>query len=73
MRGRRHAPAALPPGKESVPIVQEVGWAPGQVWTATENLELRASRPAHSESLYQLHYRGNVDDLCCGKMTENKG
>ena len=21
------------PGKDPVPIVQEVGWAPGQVWT----------------------------------------
>ena len=26
------------PGKEPVPIVQEAGWAPGQVWTGAENL-----------------------------------
>ena len=34
--GRCHAPAASPP----VPIVQEAGWAPGFVWTGTENLAL---------------------------------
>jgi hypothetical protein len=26
------------PGKDPVPIVQEVGWAPGPVWTGAENL-----------------------------------
>ena len=26
------------PGKDPVPIVQEAGWAPGPVWTGTENL-----------------------------------
>jgi hypothetical protein len=32
--GQRHAPAALPQGKEyPIPIVQEVGWAPELVWT----------------------------------------
>ena len=36
--GQRHAPAALPPGKDPVPIVQEAGWAPGPVWTEAENL-----------------------------------
>jgi hypothetical protein len=35
--GQRHAPAALYPGKDPVPIVQEAGWAPGPVWTGTEN------------------------------------
>jgi len=28
----------LTPGKDPVPIVQEVGWAPGLVWTDAENL-----------------------------------
>jgi hypothetical protein len=28
----------LTPGKEPVPIVQEVGWASGQVWTGADNL-----------------------------------
>jgi len=31
--GRRHAPAALPPGKD-----QGAEWALGPVWTGTENL-----------------------------------
>jgi hypothetical protein len=36
--GQRHAPAALPPGKDPVPIVEEAGWAPGPVWTGAENI-----------------------------------
>ena len=38
VRGQRHAPAALYPAKDPVPIVQDVGWAPGPVWTGAENL-----------------------------------
>ena len=38
LRGQRHAPAALYPREDSVPIVQEAGWAPGPVWTGAENL-----------------------------------
>ena len=38
MRGQRHAPAALCPGKDPIPIIQEAGWAPGLVWTGAENL-----------------------------------
>ena len=30
--GERHAPAAFTPGKDPIPIVQEVGWVPGPVW-----------------------------------------
>ena len=36
--GQHHAPAALPPIKDPVPIVQEAGLAPGPVWTVAENL-----------------------------------
>jgi hypothetical protein len=40
------------PGKDSVPIVQEAGWAPGPVWTGAEKLAptgIRSSdRPARS-------------------------
>jgi hypothetical protein len=36
--GQRHAPAALPPDRELVPIVQEASWAPGPVRTRTEKL-----------------------------------
>jgi hypothetical protein len=25
-------------GEDSIPILQEVGWAPGSVWTGAENL-----------------------------------
>jgi hypothetical protein len=38
VRGQRHAPAALYPGKDPVPIAQEADWAPGPVWTGAENL-----------------------------------
>ena len=50
------------PGKDPVPIVQEAGWAPGPVWTGAENLAptgIRSlERPARSQSLYGLSYRG---------------
>ena len=32
------SPDRFTPGKDPVPIVQEVGWAPGSVWTDAENL-----------------------------------
>ena len=38
VRGQRHTSAALYPGKNPVPIVQEAGWAQGPVWTGAENL-----------------------------------
>ena len=54
--GQRHAPSALPPGKDPVPIVQEAEWASGPVWTGAENITpigIRSpDRPARSESLY---------------------
>jgi len=36
--GQHHAPAALPPGKRPLPIIQEAGMAPATVWGFTENL-----------------------------------
>jgi hypothetical protein len=43
------------PGKDPVPIVQEVRWAPGPVWTGAENFApngIRSpDRPALSNSL----------------------
>jgi hypothetical protein len=36
--GESHAPATLPPERDQVPIVQEVGWARGSVWTGAENI-----------------------------------
>jgi len=60
MGGQRHAPAALPPGKKPLPIVQEDGRVPGPVWKGAENLVptgIRSpDRSAGSESLYQLSY-----------------
>ena len=48
------------PGKDPVPIVQEAGWAPGQVWTGAGNLVFAGipspDRPVRSESLYRLSY-----------------
>jgi len=45
-----------------VPIVQEAGWASGPVRKGAKNLAATGSRspdrPAHSESLYRLHYPG---------------
>ena len=59
---QRHAPAALTPWKDPVPIVQEAGWAPGPVWTSAENLAptgiLSQDRPARSESLYRRSHPG---------------
>jgi hypothetical protein len=59
--GRRQAPAALPPGKWRVTIVQETVWATGPVWTVGEISPQRGGshdRPACSESLYRLRYPG---------------
>jgi hypothetical protein len=56
--GQRHAPAGLPPGKDPVTIVQVAGWAPGTVWTGSENLaptRFRSQdRPHRTEWLYRL-------------------
>ena len=46
--GQCYAPAALPVGKDPVPIVQEAGWAPGLVWTGAESRPHRKSIPGPS-------------------------
>jgi hypothetical protein len=46
--------ALYPREKYLVPIVQDVGWSPGQVWTGAENLA--PDRPVRSESLNRLSY-----------------
>ena len=57
-------PAALPPGKR--PGTHCIGgWVgPGPVWTGAENLTrtgIRSpDRPARSEPLYRLSYRGHI-------------
>jgi len=60
--GQRHAPAALPPGKDSVPIVYEAGWATGPVCMGGENLAPNGNRSPdradRSKLLYRLRYPG---------------
>ena len=55
-------PGRFTPGKDPVPIVQVVGWAPGPVQTGVKNLAstgIRSpDRPARSQSLYRLSYPG---------------
>ena len=46
-------------GKDSVPILQEAGWASGPVWTGGKSRPHRESipdRPGRSQSLYWLSY-----------------
>jgi len=50
------------PGKDPVPILQEAGWAPGQVWMGGKSRPHRDSIPdcpACSQSLYRLSYRAH--------------
>jgi hypothetical protein len=53
-------PYCLTPGKYTKLIAQEVGWAPGSVWTGAEDVAATGirypDRPARSESLYRLSY-----------------
>ena len=51
VRSQRHAPAALYPGKDPVPLVQEAGWARGPVWTGAENLAPPAFDPRTVQSV----------------------
>ena len=51
------------PGKDSVPIVEEAGWAPGPVWTGGKSRphrDLIPDRPARSQSLYRLSHRDYI-------------
>ena len=52
VRGQHHAPATLPPGKDTITIVQEAGWDPGPAWAGAENLATTGirfpDRPARS-------------------------
>jgi len=53
------------PGKDPVPILQEVRWATGPVWTGGKSRPHRDSipdRPSHSQSLYRLRYRAHSSE-----------
>jgi hypothetical protein len=39
MGGQGHVPDDVPPGRDSVSLVQEVRWAPEPVWTDAKNLD----------------------------------
>jgi hypothetical protein len=58
-------PDRFTPGKDPVPIVEEVGRAPGSVWKGVENLAPTGIRspnhPARIELLNRLHYPVRVD------------
>ena len=65
--GQRHAPAALPPGKARYPLHRRLGgpqgWS-GRVQKISPPTEIRSTdRPARSESLYRLSYRGPIKEL----------
>jgi hypothetical protein len=45
------------PGNDSVPIVQEAGWAPGPVWTGAENLASSVFDPRTVQPVASRHYR----------------
>jgi hypothetical protein len=54
------------PGKDTVPILQEAGWASGSVWTGGKSHLHRDSildRLARSQSLYRLSYRAHMHSL----------
>jgi len=65
--GQRHAPGRFNPGKKtSTHCIGGGGWAPGPVWSVTENLSTTGIRSpdsaARSDSLYRLSYLG---PRCC--------
>jgi hypothetical protein len=60
-------PGRFTPSNDPLPIVQEVGRAPGRVWTGAENRALTGirspDRSARSESLYRLSYRDPLKQI----------
>ena len=61
--GHRYAPAALLRERTSLPVEQEAGWAPGPVWTGTENLAPQwnsISGPSSSQLVCLLKIRSNI-------------
>ena len=61
--GQQHAPAVLYPRKKAVPILQEIGLAPGPVWKGGKSRPtgIRSpDLPGRSQSLYRLSYRSTL-------------
>ena len=69
-------PGRYTPGKDTVPIMKETGWAPGPVWMGAENLAPTRIRsldcPAEVQSLYQLHYPSPLDSCVAYNYHEVK-
>ena len=65
MGGQCYAPTALPPGKDSLSIVEEVEWVPGPVWKGAVNLAPTGIRSPDHQALigllHRLHYPAHVD------------
>jgi len=72
--GQCHARSLYPWERDTVPIVQEAGWAPGPVWTGAENLAstgIRSpDRPARSQPLYRLRYPDPQIVLVCLRIIQ---
>ena len=59
--GQRHIPVAFIPGNDTVTVLDEAGWVPGQVWAVAKSLAatgIRSRKPSCSELLYRLRYLG---------------
>jgi len=57
------------PGKDPVPILQEVGWAPGLVWTGAKNLVPTGIRSRTVQPVAQSGYRlKNLPPSCAVVM-----
>ena len=60
--GQHHSPAGLPPGKTRCPLYRRLGTPQGRsepVWENLASTGIRSpDRPARSEWLYRLSYRG---------------
>jgi hypothetical protein len=62
VRGQCHSPANFYPGKDPVPIVQEVGWALGPVWTGAENLASTGIRSSDRDVVHMV-----IHVVVCGR------
>ena len=51
------------PGKDTVPILQEVGWAPGPVWTGGKSRPQWNFLSTHFFILQYTNYNGCMEDL----------
>jgi hypothetical protein len=60
VRGQVHGPAALYPGKDLVPIVQEAGWAQGRSGRA-ENLAPPGLNPRTVQPVVSVAFIKNVN------------